>query len=97
LSEGLADLIREVAAHATLRGRSKDAARLTGAEARLRAELGSIQSQYEQDATAFPFELFDATLSDHELGEEIDAGRAMDLEAAIAYAVTLVRQSSPRM
>ena len=94
LSEELADLIREVAAHATLRGRPKEAARLIGAEARLRAELGSIQSQFEQDATAFPLELLQATLSDHELGEEIEAGRAMQLEAAIASAAALVRPTN---
>jgi len=94
LSEDLADLIREVAAHATLRGRPKEAARLIGAEERLRAELGSIQSQFEQDATAFPLELLQATLSDQELREEIEAGRAMELDAAIASASALVRLTS---
>ena len=92
LSEGLADRIQEGAAHATLTGRPKNAARLIGAEARLRAELGSIQSQFEQEATAFPLELLHATLSDHELRDEIEAGRAMQLEAAIAYAAALVRR-----
>jgi predicted ATPase/class 3 adenylate cyclase len=94
LSEDLADLIREVAAHATLRGRPREAARLIGAEARLRAELGSIQSKFEQDASAFPLELLKATLSDNELGAEIEAGQAMQLEAAIAAAAALVRPTS---
>lgn len=91
LSEDLADLIREAAAIAILRGRVNEAARLIGAEARLRAELGSVQSQFEQDASAFPQEQLEAMLNDRELDEEIAAGRAMDTAAAIALAAALVR------
>ncbi len=67
---------------------------IVSVEARLRAELGSIQSQFEHDASAFPLELLQATLNDNELREEFEAGRAMEPEAAIASAAALIRLTS---